>query len=122
MRTGMLDRRISIEYKEVNQDSVYGTEVITWQPLVSLPGSPRVAADLWASMIDVPPGRTEITRNGAQVSIDATKCTIRYRSDVTSAMRVVLRGVTDIYYQIVGGPAILGRNQYLELLLEKITL
>ncbi len=118
MRAGQLDRQISIEYKEVSQDPVYGTEIITWQPLFALPGSPRVAVKLWANLVDMPPSRSEAVRQGIAVSATQTKCTLRYRAGITSDMRVVWHGTTDVTYQIIGGPAIVGRREWLELMLE----
>ncbi len=35
MRAGGLSRQITIEKKQVTVDSVYGTELVTWVPLVA---------------------------------------------------------------------------------------
>ena len=119
MRAGQLDRRITIERKVVTQDATYGSEIITWTPLVVLPGSPTVAASLWANVVDVQPSRSEAVKQGLSVATNQTRVTIRYRSDVDSSMRITVHGDTDVVYQIVGGPAMLGRKEWLEMMFER---
>jgi len=119
MRAGQLDRRITIEYKQVTQDADYGTEIITWVPLVVQPGSPTTAAPMWANVVDVPPSRSEAVKQGLALARNQSRITIRHRSDVDSSMRITVHGETDVIYQIVGGPAEIGRKQWLEMVCER---
>ena len=113
------NRLITIEYKVVTQDQDYGTEIINWTPLSALPGSPVVAEKFPAQVLDVLPSRAESVQNGLEISRNQTRIRMRYRNDVTSAMRVTVHGDTDVIYQIIGGPAMIGRKEGLELLCEK---
>ena len=105
-----LDTRIRFERKSVTQDPVYGTEVISWVP----------AATVWAEVMDVLPTRqqAEQMRNNTQVSVRRTRVRMRYRSDIDASMR---GWIGSTVHQIVGGPAEIGRHEYLELLLEKVS-
>lgn len=108
IQIGPLDTRVRIEYKSVTQDSVYGTEVISWLP----------KATVWAEVLDVLPTRqqAEQMRNDVQVSVRRTRVRMRYRPDIDASMRCVIGGIV---YQIVGGPAEIGRHEWLELLIER---
>src|SRR5512143_3103286 len=103
-----LDTRIRIEYKSVTQDSVYGTEIITWMP----------KATVWAEVMDVLPTRqqAEQMRNNTQVSVRRPRVRMRYPSDIDASMRCLIGGIV---HQIVGGPAEIGRHEFLDLLLER---
>ena len=48
-----------------------------------------------------------------------TRVRLRYRSDIDSTMRVTVHGDSDVVYQIVGGPAMIGRKELTELVLER---
>lgn len=116
MRSGDLDRRIVIEY--ATEDTSSGAAVVTWTPLVAL-GSPPAAVPLWANFRDVPPSRSEAVKQGLQVARNQSVVTIRWRGDVDSSMRITEYLDTAIIYQIVGGPAMIGRKQWLELVVER---
>lgn len=119
-RAGALSRQITVEQKQVTVDPTYGTELVTWVPLVAEAGSPTVAVRFWAEIQDALPSRSEAVTQGLAVARNQTRLRMRWRSDVTSAMRVTIHGDTDTVYQIVGGPAeIGGRKSMLELVLEK---
>ena len=120
VQAGRLDRQLTIERKSVTIDPDYGTEVITWVPLSVLPGSPPVAERFWAEVQDVMPSRSESVLQGLAVARNQTRIRVRWRTDITSAMRVVLHGDVDVLYQIVGGPAeIRGRKTMLEIVCER---
>lgn len=110
MNAGNLDRRITISQKSVTQDPDYGTQVITWSTLAS-----RIAANV----VDVQPSRSESVKQGLSVALNQTKITIRYRAGIDSSMRITVHYATDEIYQIVGGPARVGRNRWLEMVCEK---
>lgn len=108
MEAGKLDRQVSIEYKVVTQDPDYGTEVVTWTLL----------AKVWAEVVDMLPSRAEAVRQELATARNQTRIRFRYRSDVTSAMRIIVHGDTDRVLQIVGGPAEIGRKRGTEILCE----
>ena len=111
MLSGTLNRRISVEYKSVESDTVYGTETILWRRLFTG----------WAQVQDALPSRSEAVRQGLEIGRDQVRIRMRYRSDITSDMRVVVHGDGDTLYQIVGGPAVLGRKDGLEIVCERYT-
>ncbi|MCR4331285.1 MAG: head-tail adaptor protein [Sulfuricaulis sp.] len=119
MRAGLLDKQITIEQKQVTVDPTYGTELVSWIPLVAEAGSPTVAVRFWAEVKDALPSRSESVTQGLAVARNQSRLRMRYRSDVTSDMRVTVHGSADVVYQIVGGPAVIGRNEWLEMVIER---
>jgi len=112
VRAGTLDRRVSIEYKSIEQDADYGTEVITWIRL----------ALVWANVEDMLPSRSEAVRSGLEVARNQVRIRMRYRDDITSDMRIIVHGRNgDVAYEIVAGPAMMGRQEQLEMVCEKFT-
>lgn len=108
LEAGKLDRQIDIEYPATGQDATYGTQTVTWTLL----------ARVWAEVQDVLPSRAEATERGLTAAKNPTRVRFRYRSDVTSAMRIVVRDGSDRVLQIVGGPAEIGRREGTEVLCE----
>lgn len=102
-----LDTRIRIERKIIGQDATYGTQTVTWSLL----------AVVWAEKRDVQPSRSEQVRQGVVQARDQTRFRFRYRDDIDSTMRILLEGET---YEIVGGPAELGRREYTEVVCERL--
>lgn len=129
MRAGDLDREVSIWRRAVSGDPEYqapetgfGTERVVWLPLVPLAGSPLAGERFPAQVQDALPSRSEAVVQGLQVARNQTRIRMRYRNDVTSAMRVIVHGDTDVTYQIVGGPAeIGGRKDGIEIVCERVT-
>jgi head-tail adaptor len=119
MNSGKFDELIEIQYQHTTQDSTYGTEVINWLPLVVEPGSPTVAAPVFADWQDVMPSRSEAVKQGLDVARNQSRVRIPYRGDVDSSMRIVRKGTPDVVYSIVGGPAIIGRREQLEMVVER---
>ena len=117
MQPAKLDRQITIEKKSVTQDPTFGTEIVTWVPLVPAPGDPK----LWAEVQDVLPSRSESVTQGLAVARNQTRIRLIYRSDLDSSMRVTVHGDTDVVMQIVGGPAMLGRREMTEIVCEKLS-
>ncbi len=115
-----LNRQITIERSTMVTNPDTGDETVTWAPLVYQPGSPQVAAKFWAEVQDVPPSRGEFLAQGVPVGRILTRIRMRWRDDITSVMRVVVHGDSDVTYQIVGGPVEWGgRKQYLEMTAER---
>jgi len=119
---GKLDRQISIERKQVTQDPIFGTEIVSWVPLVAQAGSPTIAERFWAEVQDVMPSRAEVVQQGLTIARNQTRIRLRWRDDIDSSMRVTVHGDTDTVYSIVGGPAeIDGRKGLIEIVCEKFS-
>ncbi len=108
MQAGALDTYITIEQRSETQEGVYGTDIVSWTTLASV----------WAQINDVLPSRAESVDNGVSMARRPARIRIRYRSDVTSDMRIDIDGRK---LRIVGGPAELGRRQWLELVAEELS-
>lgn len=111
MEAGKLDRRIRIERKVVTQHPDFGTEVITWTAL----------ATVWADIQDVLPSRAEAQGQGIRIANKPARVRTRYRSDITSDMRIIDLGRSNAQLRIVSGPVELGRRQGLEFMVENFT-
>lgn len=119
MKQPILNRQITVEVLTDTKDA-YGAPTRTWAPLVPVEGSPLVGVKFWAEKQDEMPSRSEAYRNNMAVVSNRARIRMRYRSDITAEMRVVVHGDADEVFQIVGPPAAVGgRKQYLELLVEK---
>jgi len=119
---GKLDRQISVERKQVVQDPIFGTEIVSWVPLVAQAGSPTIAERFWAEVQDAIPSRSEAVTQGLTVARNQTRVRFRWRDDVDSSMRVTVHGDSDVVYSIVGGPSeIDGRKSMMEIVCEKIS-
>lgn len=117
-----LNRQVTVEVPPTARNSVDGTPEGSWTALVYLAGSPAVAERFWVEAQDVLPSRTEESRQGLIVGARRTRIRMRWRNDITQAMRVTLHGDTDRVMSIIGGPVEFGgRKQYLELLCEDFT-
>lgn len=115
MRIGEFDREVTIQQKQVVQDTAYGSDVITWVPLSARAGSPTTAYRFAAQVIEQLMTRSETVNNNMQQSFGETRIRLRWRSDITEAMRVIVHGEADETYQIVAPPAMIGRKEYIEL-------
>lgn len=100
MNIGALNSRVLIEYPVAAQDPEFGTPVITWVEL----------ATVWAEVQDVMPSRSEAVKQGLVTARNQTRIRYRYRTDVTSAMRMTVKGAPDRVLQIIAGPAAIGRR------------
>lgn len=109
MRGSQLDKRITVEAKTVTQDPDYGTEVIAWA---------AIASRIPANVQDTLPSKSERVSEGLRVATQPARIRIRYMSGITSDMRVTIHGESDRVCQIVGGPAEIGRREWLEMVVE----
>ena len=115
MTPGQLDRRITIQSKTVTQDTDYGTEAITWTTF---------AARISAQVQDVLPSKSESVQQGMRVATRPARVRIRYRTGITSDMRVIVHSageLTNRTMQITGGPAEIGRHEWIEMTCEEYT-
>lgn len=120
MRASSHTRQITVWKKVVTADPDFGTEIVTWEPLVAEVGSPVIAQRFWAEVQDALPSRSESVTQGLAVARNQTRIRLRWRNDIDSSMKITVHGDTDVDYQIVGGPAeIEGRKERIEIMCEK---
>lgn len=105
MKIGKMDRRLRIEQRSTSQDPVYGSPLATWAEV----------ATVWAWVEEVLPSRGENIAQGLNIATRPARVRMRYRTDVTSAMRLVdaARGRT---MQILTPPVEIGRREALEMM------
>lgn len=108
MNIGTLRDRCRIERHVVGTDPVWGTPLDTWETL----------AEVWCNVQDELPSRSEALKNGLSIATSRARLRIRYRTDIDSAMRVVLLQSGQVY-QIIAGPAVLGVKDGLEMMIER---
>lgn len=101
-----LNTKCEIQYKSVTQDATYGNESIRW----------GLKAIVWAELQDILPSRSENITNNLDVATNRTRVRMRYRTDIDTTMRFLARGYT---YQFIAGPAMIGRNEYMEFVAER---
>jgi head-tail adaptor len=109
MKAGVLNTRCRIENKSVTRDPVYGTELVSWVTV----------ATVWCHIQDELPSKSEAVKQGLAVATRRSRVRMRYRTGIDSSMRLVINWPTETTFQIVGGPAILGNRDGLELFVEK---
>lgn len=126
VRTGDLDTPIVVERKAtsadpeyVAADATYGTENTVWVPLVRRRDDSSRGVTFWANFQDALPSRSESVIQGAETARNQTRIRMRWRDDIDSSMRIVQQATLDVY-QIIGGPAMLGRRQFLEVQCERV--
>ena len=112
MDLGPLNEMVRIESASSTTDPLTESLVTSWGEFVTLP----------ASLKDVLPTNAEDVENTIRVGYQPTRVRFRYIPGITADMRVVLleRGGTET--RIVSGPAILGRNEGIELMVESYTM
>jgi SPP1 family predicted phage head-tail adaptor len=99
-----LDRRITIE-RPVADNSFDGAGSGTWEPV----------ATVWANVQDALPSRAERLADGLNIASRPARIRIRFRTDITPAMRFVLG---DRIMQITAGPAEIGNREGVEFMAE----
>jgi hypothetical protein len=141
---GEFDQLVEFQYESAADDEIYGGKgEITWLPLLTTDGQrgftklgmdgfgatdlnrdvqDAVAVPVWVKFEDVPPSRSESVRQGLQSARNQSRVVTHFNADIYasgSKLRVIRKGPPDITYEVVGGPAILGRLEYLELMVER---
>jgi len=111
VRAADLNHRVLIERKSVTQDAQYGTETVVW----------ATVANLWANVQDVLPSRSEAVKNGLATATSQTRIRMRFRNDLDSSMRMTINRPAPVVYQIISGPAELGRREWMEFVVERST-
>jgi SPP1 family predicted phage head-tail adaptor len=108
MIAGKLDRRVTILVRSDEKDPVYGTKTPVWLDQVTVAAE---VLDLLPSKGDQAAGEMSLARRPARIRM-------RWRDDVTQANRVRIDG-RDM--RIVAGPAMLGRRDGLEIMVEELS-
>jgi hypothetical protein len=104
-------------------DPNWNTPAGDFVPIMTEPGSPTVARRVWARVEDVRPSRQEGAQQNVELGKFGTYVQIRWIPiPLDSSLRVVLhRAWGDETYSVVGGPAIIGNNDFVEFKLERYT-
>lgn len=106
--------RIRFEVLAAGRDPEYGTPLpAAWTPL---PGG-----EVWAEIKDVMPSKGESEDEGLQLVRGATRVRIRYREDITAAMRIVELTGRKRALSIITEPAALFNNSELEFMAERFS-
>lgn len=108
MRGGQLDRRITILAPTVIDDPEYGPQPGPYAPIFR---GERIPAQRQDSL----PSNSESVSNGLRIAYNDARLRIRYRPDISSDMRIVMHDENDRLYEISGGPAEIGRREWIEL-------
>lgn len=111
MRSERYDTFISVEYRNDEQEQSFGTTQTDWVRL----------CQGYAEVLDTLPSRSESVLQGVRLARDQVRIRMPYRSDIKKEMRIVAHRGTDEVYQIVGGPAMLGRMEALEMVCERFS-
>ena len=104
--------RIRIEKPGPALDPDYGTQ---------LPASWLPVGEVWAEIVDVMPSKSEAVTNGLRLAAHSARVRIRYRNDITSAMRIVRLTGTPGTLQIIAGPAVITGRTELEFMVEEFS-
>lgn len=106
MRPGQLDRRVTFLRPAAVDDPVYGPQETGWETVAA-----RVPAQVWDDL----PGQSEAVQGGLRMANRPARLRVRYMRDLSSDMRVIVHDETDVTYEISGGPAEIGRREWIEL-------
>lgn len=103
--------RVRIERKGAGTDPDYGTPVANavWIEVVTV----------YAQVQDVLPSRAESQDNPIRIEKSPARIRMRYRTGITSDMRMVQLNRDNRVLQITAGPAVLGCKEGLEFMAEE---
>lgn len=109
IKSGDLDRRITFQRRTGTQDGATGAYTYAWSNIATAP-------TVWAQVQDVL--RAERIDSSISMAERPARIRCRYRSDITSDMRVLYNGRT---LRIASGPVELGRREGLEMIAVEMT-
>jgi SPP1 family predicted phage head-tail adaptor len=92
----------------VARDPHYGTEVVTWEEFASV----------WAEVKDILPSQAERLADSIHVGRRPARIRIRYLAGLAADMRIIIDNRT---HQIISGPAMLGRREAMEIMVEELS-
>ena len=108
MRAGVLDRRVTIQRPAMIDDPTYGPQPGGWEDVEN-------CVRISAQRMDALPSQSESVQGGLRMANRDARLRIRYREGLTSDMRILEhRSTFDVVYQISGGPAEIGRREWME--------
>jgi len=110
-RVGTFDTYATIQRATVTQDPVFGHETVVWTTF----------AQVWVEVRDFLPSRSEAVQQNLETARNQVRIRMHYRNDITTDMRILVHRDPDTLYNIVGGPATLGRKEAIEIVGEKFT-
>lgn len=105
MDIGTLNRRIVIEAPSGSQDAL-GQPFLTWTTVDTV----------WASIVNL--NGTETIKSGAPTSVVKTSVRVRWRTDLSSAMRATCEGVT---YRFMAVMPDMVRREHTDIVCEVVT-
>lgn len=108
MDAGKLNRRVTIRKSTASQDAKFKTPVLMWSDL----------AAVWAEVEDALPSRAEKLADGINIAAKPCRVRMRWRGDVTNAMRLVIDGRE---YRIIAGPAAIHNRTGIEVMCEALS-
>lgn len=128
---GRMTDLVIVQRNEPTSDPAYGTSVDNWLSIVNQAGSPTLPLKLFAEFVDelgsegvVTPSASR-SSTGLMLARGQTLVKMRYRSDLTGAMRLLRcarePGGDDVPYTIVKGPAEVGRKYGLQFVCERFS-
>lgn len=104
-----MDRRVTFLVPGEVEDEVYGPQPGAW---LQAPGlAPRTPAQV----LDNLPGQDESVQGGLEMANRPARLRMRYQRGITSDMRVMLHDEADTLFEITGGPAEIGRREWIEI-------
>lgn len=112
MRAGDLDRRVTFQRPVAVADPLYGPQPGGWED---------VATRVPAQVRDDLPSKSESVDGGLALANRPARLRIRYMRGLSSDMRVIVHGETDEVFQILGGPAEIGRREWIEFTIKAFT-
>ncbi|MEO1488767.1 MAG: phage head closure protein [Pseudomonadota bacterium] len=108
MQLGAQRHRVEFQRSERQQDEETGAYTYVWSTLI------RCSADVEEQLIS----GAEMVDDGAQLAKRRIQLEMRYRTGITSAMRVIYDNAT---FRIISGPAQIGRREGLAMTCEEVS-
>lgn len=120
IQAGMMDRRVIFLQKVTARSARFGTKSSdAFESVFFETGSPSTPKTFAASILDSLVGRAEIERQGLVIAANQAVIQVRYRTDITSAVRIQEKGNGDTVYNVISGPAVIGNKDGLQFIVEK---
>lgn len=109
---GILRDRVTILQRTDTQEQTYGTYGggASWAAL----------ATVWAQVQDMLPSRSDRLADGVSISSRPCRIRMRYRTDISSDMRLTVEGRSGTW-RIITQPAEIGNREGIEIVAEQLT-
>ena len=106
--SGRFDRLVTIMHEVTTPDSIYGTPIVTWEELATVP----------ANVQDILPSRGERIAEGINIARRPARVRLCWRDEIDSTMRFNYEGRV---LQIIACPAEIGRRESVEFIAEELS-